>query len=166
MKNLQKCITGAGCDIHRSRNQQTCILDSHIKLIILQSPAPIFVRHAVHLLEVFSVHQQNTTDERLIMVFRMQFRRRNMQRSVFGVVVQQLFVDRQQINVMHCNVIVFGFCVQKSDVYQRGTVESVSVHLIQDKYLMRNALIVQEAGDVRSKRQQLLETVSEWHQYC
>lgn len=81
---------------------------------------------------------------------------------IFWIVVLKIFVQRQQVNIMHRDVVVVVLCGQKPDVNQRRSIESKSVHLIYHKNMMWNALLVQELMHMWDKLQQLFKAIPKW----
>lgn len=55
--DVVECVGGAGRDVLGSVQLHAGVFDSNIKLIILESPAPILIRHAVDTLKVFVLEQ-------------------------------------------------------------------------------------------------------------
>jgi hypothetical protein len=91
----------------------------------------------------------------------MKTRRRDVERPICWVIVLEIVVKRQQIHVMHRQVIEISLRHQKSNVDERSAVEPEAVDLIDDKDVVRDVLGCEEFVHVRHKLQQLLEPVAE-----
>lgn len=94
-ENSQKCIGRSSGYIHRTLNDQTSVPNAQKELIVLQSPSPVLIRHAVHQLELLTIHQQNSADKRFVMIFWMQIGGSHMERTVLRIGIPQMLVDRQ-----------------------------------------------------------------------
>lgn len=89
-----------------------------------------------------------------------------MQGSVLRIRVFETGIQRQQVHVVHANVVVSPpFGEQESYVDQGSPVEAIPVHLIQHEDVVGNPLSIQEVTHVGCELQQLLEPISKRHNY-
>lgn len=133
--------------------------------------------------------QQDSSYVRLVMVKGVQLRRGHVERTVLGEAVIQGLVQRQQVHVVHGQVVRVVPALQVAHVDQRGSVESgrtktrgvggretaacrsrgsrkeavspVVIHLVDDEDLVADLLLVEEAVHEGDEDQQLLEAFSE-----
>lgn len=90
---------------------------------------------------------------------------RNMKWSTSWILVLEILIQRQQVDVVHRNVIKIILREEKTDVDQRCSIEPKPINLIDDENVMRNLLIDEEFCHVRHKLQKLLETIPKRHNH-
>lgn len=96
----------------------------------------------------------------------MKTRSGNVKRSIFWVIISEILVQRQQVDVMHCNVIEILFHEQKTNIYKRRSIKPESVHLINNKDVMSDSLIRKKLVQMRNKLQQFFKAITERNNNC
>lgn len=84
-----------------------------------------------------------------------------MKRTIDWILVLKVFVKWKQVNVVHCYVVKVFLGIKKSNIYQRCTIESISVNLINDENMIRHGLMCKETIHVWNKLEKFFETISE-----
>ena len=79
-----------------------------------------------HLLKLSSGHEEDPTNKRLVVVERMKFRRRHMQGASLRKTVLQLVVQREEVNVVHSNVVTLLTAQEKTNIQQRSTIKPIN----------------------------------------
>ncbi len=145
---------------------ETNVPYSKKQLVVFSSPAPEVVRHSVHFFEILNESKlifltvliysyvmrkhEDATDVVGVVILRMQFWRSDMNRAVFREFVFYLMSLRNQVDIVHRNVVNLYFCylfiklltylcikcIQESCIYKRSTVKSITIDLIDNNYLM------------------------------
>jgi len=145
---------------------ETNVPNSEKKLVILSSPTPEVIRHSVHLFEIVMRKHEDATDVVGVVIFWMKFWRSDMNRAVRRVFVFYLMSLRYQVDIVHRDVVNLSIKrMQKSSIYKRSTVESITIDLIDNNYLMSYISFVEKSVHSRSEFHQLIKSVPKWHDY-
>lgn len=160
--NMSEGVVGSRSEVARAGHLEVCILEAGIELVILQPPAPVFVAQPVNFAVVLPVDEEAAPNKGRVMVAWVEVRGSNMIGTIMRELINQCRVERQQVHIMHGNIVTINTRLQKAHVEQRGTVEAQTVHLINDVYVMILALRCQETVDMRCKLQQFFKSIPEW----
>ena len=71
------------------------------------------------------LQQQNTAYERPIVILRVKFRGSHVERPDVRVTVVEVRVQRQEVDIVHADVIAFRRTLEEADIDQGSTVEPV-----------------------------------------
>lgn len=88
-----------------------------------------------------------------------------MERSVLRVRVSQLSVDRQQVDIVHGDIVELVLGVLEADVDQGRTIEAEPIDLVHDEDLVPDVLVVEELRHVRHELEQFVKAIAERHDH-
>jgi len=161
--NVCEGSTSSTADPFWPLNWKVGLTHSHEELVIFETPSPVLVAHPIHLVIVLARNEQNAPNKSWVVIFWVQLWGGDVQGALLRKTIKQLWIFREEIHVVHCDVVAALAGLFEADIDEGGSVEPPVISLIDDPDLMLHPLGVQEAGDVRRKLHQLLIPVLEWN---
>ena len=126
--DVQEGVLGAGLNSLWPAHLEAGLLQAVVELVVLHAPPPVLVRHPLHQLKVHHLHEQDGAQERRVVVLGVEPGGGDVERSLSWEFVTQVFVEGQQVDVVHSHVVAVTVAVgrphvQEADIDERGAVE-------------------------------------------